>query len=252
MIYYFSGTGNSEWVARQIAAGTGDKASPIAEYVKTGNMDASGGSSETMGLVFPIHAWGAPMPVLRFAEGLDSAEGAYRFAVCTCGDEAGRGMERLARVFPLSGAWSIVMPNNYILMFDLDDADLAHGKVEAAKARIPDICAAVLGRKSVWDVREGRFPRLKTHVVNPLFARFALSAKGFTAGDGCNSCGLCVKACPVGNIALKDRRPAWSDHCVQCMACIHRCPTRAIQNGNATKDRGRYTFEALEGGSMSP
>lgn len=35
MVYYFSGTGNSEWVARQLAENTNDIAVSMVEMVKT-------------------------------------------------------------------------------------------------------------------------------------------------------------------------------------------------------------------------
>ena len=55
MIYYFSGTGNSQWVAEQLALQTGDVASDL---IKTkGDLNCAG---LTIGLVFPIYAWGIP------------------------------------------------------------------------------------------------------------------------------------------------------------------------------------------------
>jgi ferredoxin/flavodoxin len=53
--------------------------------------------------------------------------------------------------------------------------------------------------------------------------------KLYVADDRCNGCGLCVRACPAGAIALSGRKPRWSLECEGCQRCINSCPNRAIQ-----------------------
>ena len=72
------------------------------------------------GLVFPIYAWGAPGIVAEFLDAWEQNNDAYRYGVCTCGDDAGYGMEKLRKRFPWNAAWSVAMPNNYIPMYDVD------------------------------------------------------------------------------------------------------------------------------------
>ena len=66
MIYYFSGTGNSRWAARRLAALTGDEARDIIglDAVPTCQGEAR------IGLVFPIYAWGPTQQVLDLARKL--------------------------------------------------------------------------------------------------------------------------------------------------------------------------------------
>ncbi len=248
MIYYFSGTGNSEWVARQIAAGTGMKLDNIARLIHSTAVSFVSQTDGIVGFVFPIHAWGAPDVVLEFTERLNIQESTYRFAIATCGDEAGCALNYFSKKFPLHSAWSIRMPNNYIPMADIDKPEQIRRKIDEANRLIPEICNCIQARQSVWQVHKGSFANLKSRFINPLFRNYALSAKSFYAEDHCTSCGICVQACPMENIELKEGRPIWADHCVQCMSCIHRCPVQAIQIGMATKTRGRYTFEAYETG----
>ncbi len=100
MIYYFSGTGNSEWVAGELARLTGDEAHAIAPLA-----DKAGGiaiaAPARVGIVFPVYAWGAPAIVERFCRSITIADGAYAYVVCTCGDEAGRAVKRLQKWFPI-------------------------------------------------------------------------------------------------------------------------------------------------------
>ena len=62
----------------------------------------------------------------------------------------------------------------------------------------------------------------------------------FHATDRCIGCGLCVTVCPENNIRMEGDRPVWSNRCVQCLACLHRCPTRAVEYGTKTQQKGRY------------
>lgn len=149
-------------------------------------------------------------------------------------------MNRLAEHFPLDAAWSVAMPNTYVPMFDLDDEALCRKKIENARLAITSIVEDVIARKKAWNVHEGGAAWLKTYVVNPLFVRFIIGSKGFHVDEGCISCGICGKSCPVGNIRLVDGRPVWGKHCIHCMACLHFCPRKVIQYGKATQKKGRY------------
>jgi ferredoxin len=242
MIYYFSGTGNSRWIAEEIARRTDDETQSIAALVKDGPTVVYAGKDARIGIVFPIYAWGAPLIVERFCRSITLAAGSYAFAVCTCGDDSGRAMRRLKKMFSYQSAWSVKMPNNYIVGFDVDSPELEREKIDAAKEKLREISEAVRSNASVYDVYEGA--GVKTALVRPLFNTFARSTKQFSADDGCNGCGLCARACPIGAIQIRNNKPVWvRKHCTQCLSYINRCPQRAIQIGEGTKKRGRYYFQ---------
>lgn len=243
MILYFSATGNSRWVAERLAEATSDEAQDIAVFLKQGTSPDMSVVTDRVGIVYPIHSWYVPRPLVSFLESLCLPEGIYRYAVCTCGDDAGKGMSRLARHFPLDAAWSVFMPNTYIPMFELDSEEDAAGKIRATDIRIRQIAADVLGCRRVWDVHEGGFPWLKTYFINPLFVHFSIRTRTFLVDEGCISCGKCVKACLLSNITLIDGKPVWGHTCMHCMACIHVCPKEVIQYGKSTRKKGRYRLQ---------
>ena len=88
MIFYFSGTGNSEYVARRIAAATGDGVSSIAECVAHRRFDFDASKERRVGFVFPVHFWGLPAIVAEFFEALTLAD-AGRCFVYTVATVAG-------------------------------------------------------------------------------------------------------------------------------------------------------------------
>jgi len=243
MVYYFSGTGNSKWAAETLASLTGDTAASIPSLSGDGPIAVNAAQEPRTGLVFPVYAWGVPEIVKQFCGRLHMEDGAYAYAVCTCGDEAGDAVRKLKRVFPYAGAWSVSMPNNYIPIYDVDDARLVKSKIAAARDRLTKIADSVMKRETVYDVNAGNAAWLKTAIASPAFNAFAMRTKPFYATDACNGCGLCEKNCPVGAIQMQNGKPVWiKERCTQCLSCIHRCPQRAIEYGKTTKNKGRYYF----------
>lgn len=245
MIFYFTGNGNSRWIAEQIAAYTHDKLFNIADVIKGKKTAPDISEEKRIGFIFPIYTWYAPHVVLNFARSLPIQPEMYCYAICTCGDDTGKGMQVFTKKVPLAAAWSIAMPNTYIPMFELDSAQKAQQKIKDATQCLPAIAETILNCGSAWNVHEGSFPRIKTYVLNPLFMRFMIHAEKFHVEGHCISCGICEKVCPVGNIKLQEGMPVWSDKCTHCMGCVHACPRHVIQYGKVTRKRGRYDLKEL-------
>lgn len=235
MIFYFSGTGNSAWAARQLARLTGDATCDIVSLTKLPDLQ----KAEQIGIVFPVHAWGAPEPVLSFVKKLPAIS-AFTFGVCTCGGDAGMSLKRLSSIYPLDSCYSIIMPNNYIVGTDTEDTGSILAKLDSARRELRQIAQEILQRQKVYRVREGSMAALKSSIVNLGFRRFACSASPFYATDVCNGCGLCARNCPVSAITLHEGMPSWEKQCCQCMRCINACPQQAIQYGKTTAGRRRY------------
>ncbi|NLO46052.1 MAG: 4Fe-4S binding protein [Clostridiales bacterium] len=245
MIYYFSGTGNSKWVAETIAEKTGDELLKITDALKEGKQIHIDKNSR-IGIVFPVYAWNLPIPVAEFIKLLDIDGGAYIYAVCTCGDNVGLTVNILKKRIRLCGGYSVKMPDNYIPAFDVDDAQTALEKVRDASKKLDIICGDINSEKARFDYDKGRFAALKSYAASYLFNKYALSSKPFYTEPSCDGCKLCERSCPTENITVVDGMPFWGDKCVQCLACIHRCPQKAIQYGKFTKKRGRYFFDFTE------
>lgn len=249
MIFWFSGTGNTAYVARELGRMLSTETYSLVS-ADLSQIDFA--SNDNIGLVFPVYSWGVPPIVLRFVDRLvesagDRLSGKAIWTVMTCGDETARAPEMLRRKLrsynlDLAGGWSVVMPNNYVLLpgFDVDDDATERRKLGDAPARIKSI-ASKIGAE-VWeeDYVRGSMARLKTAVVYPLFKRWGVFTSRWHATDECVSCGRCASACPVGNIEMRDGRPVWGRDCTSCVACYHVCPKHAVEYGRATLRKGQY------------
>jgi quercetin dioxygenase-like cupin family protein/ferredoxin len=240
MIYYFSGTGNSQWVAEQLARRTNDTALFIPQVMNNLQKDIVAGPDDVVGVVFPIYAWAAPEIVMEFLHHVHVDEKTYTFAVCTCGSEAGRAFDQFKTVFPLKSAYSVSMPDNCISLFDTDRPELMREKLNVATQRMPLIAMNISSRSNTFEIEEGSAAAFKTSVVSPLFTLAFMNPHHFSVDKSCTGCGLCEKNCPFGTIKLVQGKPVWNGRCQQCMSCIMRCPVQAIQCGSATRKRKRY------------
>ncbi len=246
MIFYFSGTGNSEYAARKIAERTGDTVVSIAECTRAGRFSFALTAGERVGFVFPVYFYGVPTIVLDFIGRLElSGTAGYTFAVCTSGGDPA-GANRMLRDtlkrrgMRLDAAFELSMPDNYIILFDLlTPPDKAVQLLEAAEGSIEAIAADVLAAKPV-PPKFGIGRWIKTVASYPIYKR-GRDTRKFYVLVACNGCGLCEKLCPCSMIEMQSRRPVWREgKCTQCLACLHRCPKRAIQYGRKTQSRGRY------------
>ncbi len=239
MIFYFSGTGNSRRIALRLAGLTADKAVDIVSLTDIPDPK----TERRIGLVFPVYAWGLPEPVEKFLERLPAAD-CYTFAAVTCGADAGHALKKAGKIRPLSAAWSVAMPNNYVIGSQLEEEETVLRKLRAADEQTEEIAREILEEKRVYRVHEGALPRLKSNLIHPAFNRFARRTAPFYATDACNGCGTCARNCPAKAIALEGGRPVWTrQNCFQCLRCLNACPQTAIQYGKATEKRRRYTAE---------
>lgn len=252
MIFYFTGTGNSLYAAHSIGEAQGERLISISAELdrKQPEYSYEWKDDELLGFVFPIYAWGPPAMVLEFISKIRVEGNPYVFSLSTCGDEEGNSPAFLQKALnqkglTLNSSFSLRMPNNYIVGFDVDPKDLEKKKLKEAEARLQEINGIIKRREDAHQNLPGSFPRLKSSVANSLFNRFALDPKRFYADDSCISCGLCEKVCPVHTITVS-KKPAWGKSCTQCLACIHRCPVGAIQMGKGTTAKGRYLHSDLE------
>lgn len=235
MIFYFSGTGNSQWIATQLATLTQDTTFDITSTDAIPTITAQ----THIGFVFPIYAWAAAQAMQEFASQLPRTQ-AFTYGVCTCGSDAGLAMRKFP--YPLQSAYSIAMPSNYIIGAPLEDRDMIHQKLTHAKSQLQSIAREVLAQQPMYRVAQGGQAWLKTHLVSKGFARFACSTKPFCVTASCNGCGTCARQCPHNTIVMVQGKPTWGTACYQCLRCLHGCAQGAIEYGKHTPTRQRYVL----------
>lgn len=248
MIFYFSGTGNALYAAKKLVQ-QGERIISITkelqkeqecyEYMLKENEGAT--------FVYPVYAWAPPKMVMTFIRRIKFAGNTkpYITSIAVCGDNIGNTMGVLekalkAKGLMLASAFSVAMPNNYIIMGNIDLKEKEEKKLLDADNRLSEIRNIIWHqKKAVFELETGVFPKVITSVINPMFQKHGIHLKKFYATSKCIGCGICEKVCNGGCIKV-DGTPSWQGECTQCLACIHYCPTGAIQYGKGTERKGRY------------
>ncbi|MBR7063619.1 MAG: phosphoribosylaminoimidazolecarboxamide formyltransferase [Treponema sp.] len=242
MIYYFSGTGNSKYIAEKLAEYTKDSIQFIPEVFDKMEEDIVAEDGDVFGVVFPIYAWAVPQIVVEFLSHVKLSKNVFSYCIGTCAKEAGKALSEVQKVLHFKSCYSFVMPENFVALLNIDEEVRAKEKVSLALQKLPKVASEIIAKKNVYDVNEGAIALFKTQVINKIFSRFMLTSSFFSVDEKCISCGKCVSNCPFGVISLENGKPVFEGKCQMCMSCISKCPKAAIQCC-FSKNKKRYLFE---------
>ncbi|MBU7032532.1 MAG: 4Fe-4S dicluster domain-containing protein [Theionarchaea archaeon] len=277
IIYYFSGTGNSFAVAKDIAENIDAQMISIPAIIGGKQVKITGG---IVGIVFPDYHSSLSTIVKRFLNTIDLPNNQYVFAVCTYGGRGpGLTIAHVKREIEkmggnLAAGFAVRMPYNYIVpafsfkkcavettlkqvpveeqtkMFSEWEkkCEVITDFINSRKEGVYETSAELLLKFIDFiKIREsvGKYIWLKmAGYTGNTSLSFSESRKlmdhAFYANETCIACGTCEKICPVSNITLIENKPTWNHTCEQCFACLQWCPRSAIQFGKNMENKTRY------------
>lgn len=246
MIFYFSGTGNSLYVAQKLFENDDTELVDIAEALHEKRFEYEVKDDEKIGFVFPVYFYGLPSLVSEFVDNLTIKNNSkpFIYSVITCGGSIGNADKMLRKLLKkrnleLTSSFSVLMPSNYTMMYDVPTTEEQNLILQDAEKEIEKIAKLIETDKKGNFAFHGYFS-IFTPIVYPIYGIYR-KTKNFYATEDCNNCGLCEEMCPSEVIQIKNGNPVWiGEKCSHCSMCINHCPQRAIQYGNSTIKRGRY------------
>lgn len=250
IIYYFSATGNSLKVARDLSEKVGE-----TQIISILDAECEPDfTAERIGIVFPVYMWGVPSIVKSFIEKMGNAShDKYIFAVATCKSSPGGVLYQLQREMKkqkvdLSAGFTVFMPGNNIIYYNPDSIEIQNAKFEEWDEKQGAIASTILNF-GTYKIESKSF--IKKYILTGFLHKvitktFQDADKHFWPDINCTGCGVCAKVCPVKNIDIIDRKPVWQHKCEQCVACINLCPKQAIQYSKTTVGRARYRNPFVE------
>lgn len=241
-VYYFSGSGNSLAVAKDVAERLGAEVRAMADCPDGPRLD---GTVDAVGFVYPNYDFQAPAFVQEWLSRAVGLEGTYLFAICTYGISAGGSLQKLdallrARGAKLSAGFAVIMPHNGIGS-SLQPPGVRQALLQRWGERREAI-VDIIARRASSDLETesallGFFRNRSWKMIPGLFRYVGVwlseGEKGlrYNANDSCNGCGICAKVCPVDNVRVEDQRPRWGSECTNCFGCLHWCPQAAVRLG---------------------
>ncbi len=246
-IYYFSGTGNSLFVAEELHKRLyGSRLIPIVSLLNLEDIETE---AETVGIVFPLQGPTFPNAVKKFLQKASMKSADYIFAVATRGGTSCRIRPEMDKILKkknkrLSAHFIITVFNNNPKLksgngncsFHIPSEEELTQKTAEIRSKL-DSMREIIIRKEIshnndteYDVKMGFV--LERLILFALRAQEHKSIKNYFYTDSkCVGCGLCEKVCLSDKIEIKNGKPSWQDNkpCYMCYTCLNYCPTEAIQ-----------------------
>lgn len=240
VIFYFSGTGNTWWVADRIKKQL-DALNINADTVSIDKVDAKKANwwIKTADIVFfgwPVYGSDLPEPMKRFIDGLLPVEkGKHIHTFCTQMGFSGDGAWLYHKQFEDKGliidsARHFIMPSNMSMFkgfFGPPQSDAKTAKIMEACGRQVEryIGRLMIGKTRIMGKRSYPLGIMQRAPYRLIYKRYR-NAVGVDK-ERCKKCGLCALLCPSENIVMNGH-PEFKGQCDLCMRCYALCPQSAI------------------------
>lgn len=224
IVFFFTGTGNSLWVASHLA----ERPISLPQAMKHADLTYE---ADEIGIVCPCYRGRVPQMVQRFIRQA-KLKAAYLFAVVTYGStpsDSTDALDKLAQEHGINFNYisTVHMVDNFLPSFDMNAQREMEKPTDEELAKVIE----EVGQQTEWKWPVTDQDReFRARVVQMRGDHFpAESSRIFVVKrDRCVGCGTCVKVCPRANWSFTGNGMAVEGDCEKCLACIHNCPQHAI------------------------
>jgi len=234
-IHFFSGCGNTQWVAlqaqKQLVAGGHEIV--LMQNVQEAFPNEMPQSDVDL-FLSPVYFGGLPANVVAYYKRLPmvASRKAVFWSVCGASKGIANWLARsllMDRGYDVIDTKMVVMPDTFLfLALSQKSCDERLEVLQKAQQTVADNLQSLVSLPE----QKKENPLVLFFVGIVYFLHFILlrHALGMmmVANSKCTHCGLCANNCPVHAIQMKDGKPAWNTGCVNCFACLNHCPAGAI------------------------
>jgi len=262
IIYFFSGSGNSMFIAKELA-----KLIPntdLIPVVKAIQKNSFTIEAENVGFIFPCHGTTIPIPIKVFVEKMIITSTKYFFGIVTRGGSVFSGFDLIDKSLKKQGK---KLNASFYINMAMNDPKLKFFKIhseseikkleESALKKLIKIKDVICSQEDYIEKDSIGVSFSKSKILNFLLEKlisfmahnFSPTVKKYFYTDSnCIGCGICEKVCLSGKIKLVNGKPVWqkSITCYLCYSCLNYCPKSAVQiyskiwMKSYTTEKGRY------------
>lgn len=233
LMLYFSGTGNSKYIANLFSKKVGAKCYSIEEKI---DFEKEIEKHDTVAFCYPIYGSYVPRIMREFVtKNVEKLKNKKLIIFCTQLMFSGDGARAFTDLLP-EGYGEVIyaehfnMPNNIcnINIFPIKNGERTKKYITAANKKMDRICKDLENGK----VKKRGFNKVSNIVGKSQSAHWpdieAKNKSSVKVDEDCVKCGLCVKLCPMKNLNLTSKEILQNDDCILCYRCVNACPKKAI------------------------
>lgn len=233
IMFYFSGTGNSRYVAELFSKNMGAACHSIEENL---DFESLIRAEDVVGFCYPVYFSGVPRIMREFAaQQMEALEGKKVIIFCTQLWLSGDGSMKFAMLFPKNHI-DVIYTAHFFMSNNMNDLPLFPMASERriaksqlrVQAKMETVCRNIRG-----GIVKKRGFSIPARIVG-LFQFTSVDAierranRAVSIDSDCTKCGICVKICPMDNFSIDDAGVRHNHNCTICYRCINACPEKAI------------------------
>lgn len=239
MVFYFTATGNSLYVAKCL-----DNYPISIAQIK----NAQAFEDDNIGIVCPVYCGEIPKTVFEFIK-KSTFKTPYLYLVLTygmsesdCPEFTFNQCEKQGVTIDYIGG--VRMVDNYLPAFDMNEQKQMNKNIPAQLEALEE---DIRNRRKYIPVAtdEGRKLHKRVAMMNKVFPS-ANNGSFLKITNKCVGCKICENVCPIGNITVENGHARRiNKKCEFCLACIQLCPKGAISLKSERNPNARYINENI-------
>jgi ferredoxin len=236
VLYYFSGTGNTKWVADRFKEDFAFYNIDVDLFDMQFLENKKSENYDFLIIGSPVYAEFPPKIVTDFLSEIDDLKRRMKAVVYSTQAASSSSVPGfISKCLVKKGYMpviqiSIKMPNNfYFVKGKKPDKNTIEKLLLKADEKVKGVVKSfVEGKSTIETVPFIRFEFNK--IIYSMFKnRIPKLSKNISSTEDCGKCGLCLRNCPESNITFEGGHAIFHSKCILCLRCIHICPINAVR-----------------------
>lgn len=232
-IAYFSGTGNTEYVAKLLAKKfEAQKEKVEISRIKLRNQKFSLENTTYFIILSPIHSFDLPWPVYKWLKNVQCKETKTTIILVSAGGYISENSGAIRKIRSILKKKRCKIIYEDMVRMPLNCfSGMKEDEIRKILSELPEKVEQIFEnitnnvKKEIQSTLKGRFLS-KISIFEKGFSK--IFSKGYIVSEKCTLCNLCIENCPTGNIYLKNNKIRFGIKCSLCLNCIYNCPEKAI------------------------